>query len=51
VSGKIASSIALLINNKEIRDRAAISYLFQLYPNSYLYERRRKTANSHMKLF
>jgi len=47
---KCLEKIASLINDKDIRKRAAISYFFQLHPNSYPCERRRKTA-LHMKLF
>jgi len=50
VFGKIASSTTSYIDEREMRERAAISYFFQLHSNSSLCERRRKTA-SPMKLF
>jgi hypothetical protein len=51
VFGKIASPTTLCIDEREKwGERVAISYFFQLHPNSYLCERRRKTT-SPMKLF
>jgi hypothetical protein len=47
--GKTASPTASCMDEREMRERAGISYYFQLHPNSCLCERR-KTA-SPMKLF
>jgi hypothetical protein len=47
---KIASPTASYIDEREIKERAAISYFFQLHPNSCLCERRKKITSS-IKLF
>jgi len=48
--GKIASPTTSCIVEREMKERAVISYFFQFHPNLCFCERRRKTV-SPMKLF
>jgi len=50
VFGKIASPTTSCIDERKMRERAAISYFSQFHPNSCLCEKKRKTA-SPIKLF